>query len=177
MKYKSPINDQGQEYFVPIVTKSKEHLIGYLSAFMYLLDVLEFPGIIDLNLDSSRFNDVVDDGRRLSTMTKAEIKKMMLSNITQYGSEEMDKKQKSHPDNKQGILRKSLLEFDCGCGGFYSFNKIDEIPTTDFSCGICGKLLIQYTGHYDVEYEFDGDEDRIAAIEKEFEEENPETDE
>lgn len=172
MKYKAPKNDKGQEYFVPVVTKSKEYLVGYLTAFEYLLYVLDFDGEVDLNLDSARFNDVIDDGKRISKMTKAEIEDVLRKNVESASQEGIEKKQKEHPDNKKGVLDKSFLEFECHCGMFYSFKTHQEVPGDNFDCGVCGRLLIQYTGKDDSAFEFDGDEARIREIEKEYGEDN-----
>ena len=171
MKYKAPKNKDGKEYFVPVVTKNKQFLVGYLTAFEYLLYVLDFDGDVDLNLDSARFNDVIDDGKRISKMSKEEIREILESNAKALSVDEQNKKQKEHPDNKKGVLKDSFLELNCHCGMFYSFKDPAEVPESNFSCGVCERLLIQYTGKDDSAYEFDGDQERIREIEKEYDQE------
>lgn len=164
MKYEAPKNEKDQEYWIPIVVKNRDALVGYLDAFSYLLYVLDFPGEIDLNLDSARFNDVIDDGKRISNMSKKEIEKAILDKTQEMNSRISSKKE--HPDNKVGILKESYLELECNCGMYYAFKDKTEIPEANFRCGLCERYLIHYTWHNDEEFEFDGDEEQIREIEK-----------
>lgn len=166
MIYKSPINKEGKEYPVPVVVKNKDFLTGYLDAFAYLLFVLDYQGSIDSNLHSSRFNDVIAEGVHLSDMSRSEIEEVLLENVKQALPEEQKKKQKDHPDNKSGVLAHTYLDFECECGMYYAFHNKHEIPEENFKCGVCDRLLIDYTGFDDCDFEFDGDEDKVAEMEK-----------
>lgn len=166
MIYQPPLDEKGKPYWVPVVVKDKAYLVGYLDAFSYLLFVLDFPGEIDLNLDSSRLNDVLDDGSRLGDLTTQQIENKLVEAANRMVPGDQKKKQKAHPDNKVGVLKPAYLEFDCECGMYYAFHNKHEIPEENFKCGVCSRVLIDYVGHSDDEYDFDGDEEKIAEIEK-----------
>lgn len=62
-----------------------------------------------------------------------------------------------HPDND--IDNDDILNVDCPCGlGFYSFKEIENVPDKQFKCSVCGRVIIDYTDHFDSEFEFDGKE-------------------
>jgi hypothetical protein len=182
MKYTPPIVD-GKVQWVPIVVKSKDYLVGYISGFHLLknivLDSLEENGIkidlrgIDLCLDSSRFNDVLENGKRESECSDTEIKEYFRS-IIQHKIAMVKEK---HPDNDTSILNECFLEIDCPCGlGVYMIKTPKQIPETPMKCKVCGNILIDYTDKYDDEIDFDGsvrkrNEKIINEINKTFEEE------
>jgi len=164
MKYEAPkINND--PYYVPVVVKSKDYLVGYLHAmnlFLAILhDCLNRSGLdidcsnFDMGLDSTRFNDIMIDGRRATSCSIDEIK--------QYFEDLIEKKvfkyKEEHPDNNPEILDKSVLKIECICGlGFYSFDDISKIPEEPLKCSACGRVILDYTKHFDNEFEFDGKE-------------------
>ncbi len=162
MKYKPPVDDNGKPYYVPIVSKNKDTLVGYLHALetskCLMSDVLKSIGIeIDLEpmeaiLDSTRFNDILINGKRESEMSLDELKEYMYSIV-----EEVTKKlDNDNPENN--ILSDNILDVECDCVvGYYAWTDYDIIPDENFVCTNCGKVLIHYTGEYDHEYEYEGE--------------------
>ncbi len=159
MFYKSPNNDTG-EYWVPIVVKNKDYLIGYLHGFELIKDIIGGTlksmkmqvnlGSMNLCLDSSRFNDIMNNDKHETSMSKDELK----SFYEEVVQNELIKEKEQHPDNyKNGST--SVLDIDCPCGlGFYSWDHVQDVPDESFHCKICGRKLIDYTEHYDYEYEY-----------------------
>jgi len=163
MKYSAPVIDE-KEQWVPIVVKNKDWLVGYVAGIQMvesaIIDSLEENGIeinlrgLDICLDSSRFNDIMESGKRESDCTKEEIKK--------YYQEIIENKingvKEQHPDNESKVFSDCFFEVECGCGlGIYTFNNIEEVPSEQFKCQICGRVVIDYTNHEDFEYEYDGE--------------------
>jgi len=161
MKYEAPTKD-GKRYWVPVVCKNRDHLIGYLEGMRLMedliLDSLVQSGIdidvstIDLFLDSGRFNDILEDGRRESELTDIDrknlIQKMVDSKSLRIQEEHIEN------DVKDDI---SVLNIECSCGyGFYSWNSLEELPNDIFMCQHCGRVMIDYTGYDDVEFDYDG---------------------
>lgn len=144
MKYIPPITKDGKIQHVPIVVKSRDMLVGYLLAYNDMLSDLN--GIIDLSdknildkiapqLDSSRFNGYIADGIDSSNLNEDQIQDL------EEDSMDLDEE---HPDNKEDILNIKFFSIDCVCGNFVSFASVKEIPTKDFKCDICDRVLIQY---------------------------------
>jgi ribosomal protein S27E len=189
MKYNPPkINNDSQ--WVPIVVKNKDWLIGYITGIQMieslLIDSLEENGInidlrgFDLCLDSSRFNDIMEDGKRESCCSDEEIREYYKEII----NEKISIVEEQHPDNNEQIFSDCFLEVECVCGlGIYIFKNASEIPEEPFKCQICGRTIIDYTGYDDENFEYDGKNDkRIEMItdelKKKYEEiENNEEDE
>jgi hypothetical protein len=139
-------------YWVPIVAYNKDFLCGYLHSNALLAMELNIPRI-DVPLDSTKLSDIIDDkGTRVSDLKAPEVEKLLFSNLEDHKNKQI------HPDNKPGILRPALLELTCSCGNYYAFNTYPEIPEKTFSCGVCNKVLIDYTGKYDNEYQYNGSE-------------------
>lgn len=177
MRYNPPmINEQVQ--WVPIVAKDKNWLVGYISGIHMIeslvIDTLEENGInidlrgIDLCLDSSRFNDILENGKRESECTSEEIKKYYKDMI----EEKMAMVREKHPDNDTTVFGNCFLEVECICGlGVYTFNSAKEIPEKPFKCQICGRIVIDYTYHDDEEFDFDGEiSSRLEKINEEIQE-------
>jgi len=160
MKYKAPTIN-GKKYWVPVVVKNKDHLVGYLEGMKIMedmiLDALYQNGIdvnidsMELFLDSLRFNDILQDGRRESEL-KPDEKKQMLVDL-------VDNKLKkiNDPHVENNIDDDSVLSIECLCNlGYYSWNNVYDIPNDKFYCVHCGRLLIDYTNIDDSEFDFDG---------------------
>lgn len=161
MIYKPPIHN-GKQIWVPIVVKSKDFLVGYVSGMSLiedmLVDALQSNNIeidlkgIDLCINSSRFNDILENDQREANCTEDELKKY----YTKMVQNKINKVESHHPDN-QHVFDSCFLEVECPCGlGIYSFKTQYEVPKENFNCQICGRTIIQYTGHDDDDYEYDG---------------------
>ena len=171
MLYNAPRDKNGKAYWIPVVIKNKDYLMGYIKGVEcvegLLSDSLKSMGVdIDFNvadmfLDSSRFNDVLEDGRRESEISDDERKEFLINLV----KEKLDRTASGHVEND--IKYTDPLAVDCTCGlGFYSW-KWDEIPSETFKCEICNKILIDYTNHNDFEYQFDGGDEENRNDQKE----------
>ena len=159
MKYKAPVTEKGQLYWIPVVCRDKSFLVGYLEGTsfteMMTMDVLESMDITleldkELCIDSSRFNDIMEDGRREHDLTVDEKQQMLVDMF----KDRVEHLKDSHPDNK--VNYSDVLNLECSCGyGFYSWENTTDIPDKQFNCVHCNRVLIDYTGHYDDEFEFD----------------------
>ncbi len=157
MRYTSPLRNN-KPYWIPIVCKNKDYLIGYLNGIdlikYTLSDIFKQMKInfdfnnLDLFLDSSRFNDIMEDGRREHELNEKEKKDLFL--------ELFESKLKSITKEKNTEYS-DVLNIECICGfGYYGWKSYIDIPTEQFICSECGRVLIDYTGNDDYNYEFDG---------------------
>jgi hypothetical protein len=163
MIYEPPIYE-GKQQYVPIVSKNVDQLIGFLRGVNSYLDVvtesLEMVGLEDvefdvtnadfLDLSSLNFNDIMEDGRRESTLSKKDKEEYfynLMENAKQLVMVKYEKTDAKYTD---------ILRLSCRCElGHYFWHKYSDIPTDTFKCEICGRVLIHYTGHDDWDYEFD----------------------
>lgn len=187
MRYKPP-KTENKEQWVPIVTKNKDWLVGYISGIQMIRSLIEnsleengieidFRGL-DFCLDSSRFNDLMENGKRESECTDKEIK----SYYEKIIEKKIDMIREEHPDN--GSNSEYFLEVECSCGlGVYFFKSPKEVPDKQFVCSICGRVVIDYTNKNDEEYDYDGDvskrvnliaEELSKKLEEEMEEDDDE---
>ena len=159
MRYEAPVDIDGNPYYVPVVAKNKDFLMGYLRGLDTAKDMIKDVlasininvdlGSIDVLLDSTRFNDILENGKYESEMTEAERK----SYIFDIVEEVTTKLTYDNPENN--VFDNAPLKLECSCGlGFYSWDVVEDIPKTSFSCHNCGKILIHYTGIYDGDYEY-----------------------
>jgi len=157
LEYEPPIDDDGNEYYVPVVIKNRDTLVGYINGqeeFKQSMEMaFEFMGTnislgekyFDYGLDSSRFNDIMPDGRRESDLSDDEFADYLQS---------MENEHVAVMESAPSKYDYSLLKVECTCGfGFYSWEDFDSIPTETFKCHECGKVLIHYTGIDDYKYE------------------------
>ncbi|MFW6272628.1 MAG: hypothetical protein ACOC2U_02470 [bacterium] len=159
----TPPKYEGKSQFVPIVVKNKDWLVGYINGMNVIksivIESLYDNGIdinmrgIDFCLDSSRFNDILQNGKRESECTDIEIREYFKSIIdNKIDSMEGDE----HPDNQQ-IFNDCFFETECICGlGIYSFDNPEDIPMDSLKCQICGRTVIDYTNIDDDNFEYDG---------------------
>lgn len=183
MKYNPPLFE-GKPIWVPIVVKNKNWLVGYISGIQMIESIiagsLEENGVeinfrgLDLCLDSSRFNDIMEDGKRESQCSRSEVKKYYERVI----NEKLDMIKEHHPDNGS-VLEDYFLEVECSCGfGVYLFKTPKEIPSEKFICKICGKVVIDYTKKNDEDFDYDGDSSkRFEIISEELSKQSEEDDE
>ncbi len=191
MKYIPPKVDNKNQW-VPIVVKNRDYLIGFVNGIHMIksivLDSLKNNGInidlrgIDLCLDSSRFNDIMETGKKESEVSDQEIRNYY-NNII---SNKIALIKENHPDNNDNIFNGCFLEVECTCGlGIYMFKSPKEIPEAPLKCQVCGKTLIDYTNVNDDDIEYDGNlmkrnnifvEEMQKTIEKEMENEEVDDD-
>ena len=159
MTYDAPKDIDGNPYYVPVVTKNKDYLMGYISgldiAKDMITDILDSIninvdlGAIDVLLDSTRFNDILVNGVYESEMTDKDKKDYLLGIV-----EEVSEKLKN-TSTENNVLDDAKLRLECSCGlGFYFWDDVRDIPKSSFSCHNCGKILIHYTGIYDGDFEY-----------------------
>jgi len=160
MNYIPPKDEYGNEYYVPVVCKNKDFLIGYIRGLdmakemindsLTSVDINIDLGPMDVILDSTRFNDILINGKHESDMTDEELKQY----ITDIVEEVTDKFDTDNIENNV-YDDDEILNLECSCGlGFYSWQEYEKIPKESFKCDNCGKILIHYTGDYDYEYEY-----------------------
>ena len=158
MYYKPP-EQNGTPYYVPIVTKNRDHLIGYLHGINdgkdLITDALESVkididlGPIDAILDSSQYNDILENGRRGSEMTKKELDKYIYDLVEEMTDKMVDENTENNIDSENALV------VDCKCDlGYYAWRTFEDIPDEDFKCTNCGKVLIHYCGNYGYEFSY-----------------------
>ena len=151
--YKNPIDPKtGERYFVPCVIKNRDALVYYTMGVNQcahsIIEQLPETGELKTNLElySLRFNDILPDGKKINELTKEDYTHM---------EKEIAERQKAvHPDNDIKS-EEHFFGLTCPhCGNPYVFKSPDEIPYEKFKCGLCDKVLIDYTGVNDWEYEY-----------------------
>lgn len=162
MKYVSPLFG-GKEHYVPVVAKNVDELVGFLRGSASFLDVMEetlktigLPecdlGVNDaelMDLSSSNYNDMIEDGRRESLLNKQE-RMEYGDRLLEMAINIVDVKMVDNPNTD------NVLNISCLCNfGFYSWKTYKDLPTDSFICADCGRTLIHYTGHNHYEYEYD----------------------
>lgn len=152
-RYNNPIDIKtGKGYFVPCVAKNKDTLIYFILGINYcagnILNQMEEGASIktDLRRDSLRFNDILPDGKKIHELTK--------NDYAQMEKELREKEADYHPDNNIKHTDHFFSLTCSNCGNSYVFKRPIEIPDKTFSCGLCDRVLIDYTGKDDWEYEF-----------------------
>jgi len=153
--YKSPKDYYGKPYWVPIVVKNKDTLIGFLNGMYIVTDQLGVdPDSFLAALSSERFNDTLRDGRSGSKITdgdfKEYIKEMVIDDIEKTVLRE------SHEGCSPLILSEYFLGVSCSCGNFYGYKDPKDIPDESIKCGVCNKLVIDYLDCDEDQYAYDG---------------------
>lgn len=156
MRYNRP-------YYVPVVSKNKDYLIGFLDAFTMFSSMFDIEGSV---LDSMRFNDILPNGMRRRDMEDEDIKEQ-LKLIEESKNIRENESTATPPDEP-------YLSVDCVCGNSHKFDDAVDIPEKNLVCGICGKILIDYTGIDPFEYEYDGELEKmlLSPYDDETEEES-----
>lgn len=162
MKYVSPLFE-GKEQFVPIVAKNVDELVGFLRGSASFLEIMEetltsigLPkcdlGVNDaelMDLSSSNYNDVLEDGRRESLLSKKE-RKEYAEGLLETAIDMVDVKMIDNPNTD------NVLNISCLCNfGFYSWKEYKDLPKDSVVCADCGRTLIHYTDHNHYEYDYD----------------------
>jgi len=157
MKYIAPLTKDGKIQHVTVALKNRDVMVGYIEAFNEFLETLgdyieltpEIQAQFAPCIDSSRFNNYIEDGLDSTNMTDEQIQnhfKEKLKNVQTY-----------HPENKSDILDVGYFAIDCECGNFVSFKTKKDLPEKDYKCDICDRVLIQYLGVDDEEIELPED--------------------
>jgi hypothetical protein len=161
-----------KEYYVPVVVKNRDYLIGFLDAMAAIAPILD----VDYTaLDSMRFTDVLPDGQRRRNLTAQEIiNSLDTTDSKNCVTEQVTTKQMEAEEIP-------YLEVNCACGNYLKFNHPMELPKVTRKCELCGNVLIDYTGHDQDDYMYDGDMARMMIgyeiDEDEYEEDDDEMDE
>lgn len=155
--YKSPLDQENKPYWVPVVIKNKDTLIGTINGLFVVASEmgLDPEGFYSI-LSSERFNDTLRDGRHGSDLSDFEFKKyikdMLLDDMEKVALQE------THEECSPDILADNILNISCTCGNFYGFKDFKDIPDENMNCGVCGKIVIEYTNKDDEDYTYDGKE-------------------
>ena len=153
--YKSPTDYNNKPYWVPIVMKNKDSLVGYLNGMNLVTDQLgvEPEGFYAI-LSSERFNDVLRDGRRGGDVNdfdfKEYIRNMMLEDVDRLNMRD------EHEGCSPLILIDYYLPLSCTCGNFFGFKEAVDIPDKQMKCDMCNHIVIDYTNKDDDDFGYDG---------------------
>lgn len=173
-----------KNYFVPVVVKNKDRLIGFLDTIDMLRDIGMSNQDLPWPLDSSRFNDILPGGARASDLSDDQLQELLDNQIEKHtikeivpGKEETVKpgmkivindEEFDVPDNSE----ERYLEINCECGNYYAFDHHEQIPHKNLVCDLCNRTLIDYIHCEDEEFDFDGVEvdyvDEDDSDEKDF---------
>ncbi len=146
-EFNPPKDKDGNIYWIPVVAKNRDYLLGYIDSYKLLASVYDVPlSEISKTISSDRFNDILSDGTSISGMTKEELKEKVKNIIFKVDRSDND-------ENDESIYDEYLLNLDCSCGMFYGFKEYKEIPFKNMACPQCGKLLIYYTYMNDFDFE------------------------
>ena len=159
MIYNPPKDENGTPYYVPIVAKNKDFLVGYLRGIAdgkdIMKDVLESIDIkldlgpMDVVLDSTRFNDLLQNGKYESDMKDEDLQKYIYDIVGELTEKMTD------DNSENNIKSENVLAVECVCDlGYYAWDSYDNIPEETLKCGECGKVLIHYSGDYDYDYDY-----------------------
>lgn len=144
------MNIYSRDYFVPVVVKNRDYLVGFLTA----LDAFSLGSSkIDMVLSesSAKFNDVLPGGlRRRNISLEDQIGIMIDYRMKMSAVEDFENLEELEAREDK------FLEINCECGNYYSFDSAEQIPSTNLKCDICGKHLIEYTNRNDEDFEYDG---------------------
>ena len=147
--FKTPIDEFGNHYWVPVVAKNRDWLIGFLYGYHTCSDQLNSAmslNCIDLNfqitefpINSYRYNNILPNGKDSSKLSEKEFEDY----INNINNEVMTR---TSVENKENEIPTSFLKVDCTCGlGFYSWDSEKDIPSYNLKCSNCGKFIILYT--------------------------------
>lgn len=164
--FKAPVDEKGKPYWVPIVVKNKEYLIGYLECYRTMCASHGLnPDDLIVALGSDRLNDILPDGSKIKNLTRIELKRKVKDMM-------MKPVRDDHPENQDDLYMDNALAMGCkNCGMFYLFKEHEEIPENDFACSCCSRELIIYTETYDDDFDYDGEEGQIEEIVSEIQKE------
>ena len=149
--YRSPLNLKSKDYWVPVVAKNRDTLIGFIDGTYSASAITGFE-VIDwtMLLSSERFNDMTTEDKKLSEMTKKELTEYVKNIILD------DVLKSNHYEFTEDILSDYYFSVACSCGNFFGFKTYKEIPKSSMKCNICDRVIIHYTGKDDNYFTYDG---------------------
>lgn len=147
MKYLKP-------HYVPCVCMSRDYLIGFLDSLYTLSSMVDFS-FSPYILDSARLTEYLPDHSKRSDRTDEEIIEIM--------KEAKEAIQIKENEKEDDVPEETYFDVHCSCGNYFAFYYPDEIPENGLQCDICGKTLIDFTNHHDLEFEYSGDEERMSV--------------
>jgi hypothetical protein len=155
-KFELPRDEDGKLYWVPIVVRNKDYLLGFIDSYRLLASLYDIPlSELSRTVSSDRFNDVLYDGTRVKDLTKKQLKEKVKEMLLMPSRNE-------HIENHSGLYEENILTLDCPhCGMFYSFKNIKDIPEETSKCVTCGKVILLYTNTYDEDITYEGGKERI----------------
>lgn len=140
-----------KDYYVPVVAKNKDYLVGFLDALSSMSPLFE----VDFTaLDSMRLNDILPNNQRRRNLTDEQIRETIFEQQVRNNLLETAKLPKEDEEIP-------FLEVHCNCGNYMKFDHPDQIPKTSLRCELCSNILIDYTGADQDDYEYDGDIERM----------------
>lgn len=152
----NPPKYKGKSCWCPVVVKNRDVLIGYIKGFDFVMDIIQSVSgnapSLSIALDSSRFNDIMPNGKRLSDMTDTEKEKYTAELCTEKANSIPDE---TVPQSETDVVL-PFLEIVCPCCNIpYRFERECDVPKNNFTCSTCGYPLLQYTGLNDSTFIFD----------------------
>lgn len=157
-----------RNYFVPVVVKNRDRLIGFLDSFVAMMECGISMDDIIWPLDSTRFSDILPSGNRASEISDEELDSEIKRQFSKKEIKEIVPGSKPIEDSRRvveiegekieflDLSKVKYLELNCSCGNYYSFNGPENIPVRSLHCDLCGKVLIDYTHKEDEEFIYDG---------------------
>lgn len=164
-KYENPVDENGKPYWVPLVVKNRDTLLGLLLGTVgaetitgrYMLP-LENDNIYS----STAYSDILFNGEKVSEILEKynndedkandhvrEIYIKKSENITKSVMEQSENK-----DNSK--MYDALIDLECTCGFPIRFEAFDEIPEEKCHCPMCDKIIIDYTNKEYDNMEYNG---------------------
>ena len=165
-KIKPPTDEKGKAFWIPVVFKNKDTLIGFIEAFRSFAFYYDTPlSDIEMMLSSERFNDTLRTGDRMRDLTRFQVKEIVKKMISRPDRSE-------HVENDEQLYSENVLNIDCPkCGMFYSFKSFRDIPEENLKCQMCERTILFYSGLGDHEIEFDGDPELVDSLIEEIKKE------
>lgn len=145
------MNFYPRNYFVPIVVKNRDYLLGFLNA-LDNFTIGQSKTDVVLTQSSAKFNDILPGGLRRRNMSLENQIQVMIDYRMNMSVLENPEEEKEFEDD-------IFLEVNCECGNYASFKSAEDIPAHSFVCELCGKHLIDYTNRNDSDFVYDGDKD------------------
>lgn len=144
-----------RNHFVPLVTKNRDVLVGYLRA-MSMFDLGDSMFDYVLIMSSARFNDILPGNVRRRNLTiEEQIQAIVDYRVAMFLHENEDEESEEDFETEEPFLK-----LHCECGNYHEFETEADIPKTPMVCEMCGRHLIDYTNKEDSEFIYDGDESK-----------------
>lgn len=157
-RFKAPTKNK-EAYWIPVVVKNKDYLLGFLISHKINMLIDEcHPFNIFRTLSSDRFNDILPNGERIKNLTDEQLKGRLIDIIIRNSIHE------THPENDYKIYYDNLLNITCFCGMPYNFKDEKDLPEESIKCPECKRFIIYYTGCSDDKFFYTGDRERLEKV-------------